>query len=461
MTYETKLASAYLAPPDDGLPAPRRYWAIATITLGIFLSVLSEGIANVALPTISKSLNVDSADSIWVINAYQLAVISALFPLSSLGQTLGFRRVYRAGLLTFTVGSLLCALSDSLPTLTLARVVQGLGGAGIMSVNLALVRFIYPTRQLGRGTGLNALVVAISSAVAPAVASAILMSASWQWLFAIDVILGMLALVISARCLPKTQTSGRRPDMLSAALNALTFSLLVTGMKGLDGDHDAWLVALELAAGLMFGVALIRRQRRQATPMLPLDLLRLPVFALSVAASATAFAAYSICLVAMPFYLVDDLGLSQAQMGLLMTPWPLAIAVAAPVAGILADRYPPAALGAIGMAMFASGLALLAALPSDPTTFDIVLWTTLCGLGFGLFQSPNNKLMITSAPKERSGGVGGIQSTARLLGQVLGAAAVGLIFGFDPAHGKSTAFALASACAILACIASGLRLGRR
>jgi MFS transporter, DHA2 family, multidrug resistance protein len=461
MTCETKLAPACPASPEDGLPAPRRYWAIATITIGLSLSVLSEGIANVALPTISKSLLVDSADSIWVINAYQLAVISALFPLSSLGQTLGFRRVYRAGLLVFTVGSLLCALSDSLTALTLARIVQGLGGAGIMSVNLALVRFIYPTRQLGRGTGLNALIVAISSAAAPAVASAILMSASWQWLFAVDVILGMLALAISARSLPKTRTSGRRPDMFSAALNALTFSFLVTGFKGFDGDHDAWLVALELAAGLVFGVVLVRRQREQAAPMLPLDLLRLPVFALSVAASAGAFAAYSICLVTMPFYLVDDLGRSQAQMGLLMTPWPLAIAVAAPAAGILADRYRPAALGAIGMAVFASGLALLAALPSDPTTFDIVLRTTLCGLGFGLFQSPNNKLMITSAPKERSGGVGGIQSTARLLGQVMGAAAVGLIFSFDPAHGKSTAFGLASVCAICACIASGLRLGKR
>lgn len=430
--------------------------------IGIVLSVLSEGIAITALPTISTKLGASVSDSIWVINAYQVAVISTLFPLASLGEILGFRFVYRTGLLVFTIGSLCCALSDSLPMLTIARVVQGLGAAGVMSVNLALVRFIYPTRLLGRGVGFNALVVAVSSAAAPTVASALLLLGPWNWLFAVNIPLGALGLMLSLRFLPESPASGLRWDVTSAVLNALTFGLLVVGLRQLDGGRGGLPVALMLLASAACALLLVRRQAGVASPMLPVDLLRLPVFALSVATSACAFAGYSIALVTMPFYLVHDLGRLQVETGLLLTPWPLAVAVAAPLSGWLADRVvSPALLGSVGMAVFATGLALLAALPPDPSNIDIVWRTTLCGLGFGIFQSPNNKLLITSAPKERSGGVGGIQSTARLLGQTLGAVLVGLMFGYAPEHGAVIAFAVASACGAVACITGGLRPVKR
>ena len=167
------------APPlhlaaDDGVPLPQRYWAILTIALGLTLAVLDGAIANVALPTIARDLDASPAASIWVVNAYQLAVTISLLPLASLGDIYGYRRVYRYGLIVFTVASLGCALSDSLLTLTIARVVQGFGAAGIMSVNGALVRFIYPRRWLGRGVGLNATIGSIASAVGPTVAAGIL-----------------------------------------------------------------------------------------------------------------------------------------------------------------------------------------------------------------------------------------------------------------------------------------------
>ena len=153
--------------------------------------MLDGAIANVALPTIARDLDASPASSIWVVNAYQLAVTISLLPLASLGDIYGYRRVYQYGLIVFTVASLGCALSDSLLTLTIARIVQGFGAAGIMSVNGALVRFIYPRRWLGRGVGLNATIGSIASAVGPTVAAGILSVAPWPWLFAVNVPIGV------------------------------------------------------------------------------------------------------------------------------------------------------------------------------------------------------------------------------------------------------------------------------
>src|SRR5579864_2486485 len=144
-------------PSADGLPVPRRYWAIATIVLAISMSVLDSSIANVALPSIARDFHASNAASIWVINAYQIAILAALLPLASLGEIVGYRRISQAGLLVFTLASLACACATSLPALSAARIVQGLGAAGIMSVNAALVRFTYPQRLLGRAIGINAL----------------------------------------------------------------------------------------------------------------------------------------------------------------------------------------------------------------------------------------------------------------------------------------------------------------
>src|SRR5271156_6544033 len=167
--------------PSDGLPWPQRRFAILTIGFGIAMSVIDGAIANVALPTIAGSLNASPAFSIWIVNGYQLAITISLLPLASLGEIIGYRRVYLAGLLLFTLASLFCALSHTLLLLTVARIVQGFGAAGIMSVNAALVRFTYPRLQLGRGIGVNALVVAVSAAVGPTVAAGILAVGTWPY----------------------------------------------------------------------------------------------------------------------------------------------------------------------------------------------------------------------------------------------------------------------------------------
>lgn len=444
---------------SDGLPLPRRYGAIAAIALGLTMAVLDGAIANVALPTIARDLHASPAASIWIVNAYQLAIIASLLSLSFLGDILGYRRIYQAGLVMFTFTSLFCALSDSLSMLTFARVLQGFGGAALMSVNTALIRIIYPQRQLGRGMAINSLIVAVSTAAGPTVAAAILSVASWKWLFFINVPVGFIAFWLALRFLPNNlqKAKGQRFDIPSAVMNALTFGLLLSALSGMAQGSPLWLIVVQLLALMIIGTLFIRRQLSMEFPLLPVDLLRLPIFSLSIGTSVCSFTAQMLAMVSLPFYLQNVLGRDEVATGLLLTPWPLATMVFAPIAGRLIERYHAGLLGGIGLMMFAGGLFALALLPTSPSDLDIIWRMMLCGAGFGLFQSPNNHTIISSAPRQRSGGASGMLGTARLLGQTTGAALVAMMFNL---FGDSGTHASLIAAGIFSSVAAAISLTR-
>jgi MFS transporter, DHA2 family, multidrug resistance protein len=445
----------------DGLPMPGRIFALLPLGLGISLAVLDGAIANVALPAIARQFHETSAESILVVSAYQLAVTVSLLPLASLGDLLGYRRIYLAGLVLFTIASLACATSQSLMALTLSRVLQGFGAAGIMSVNIALVRMIFPRARLGRGVSLNATVVAVAAAVGPTVASAILAVASWRWLFAINVPIGILAVFAGWRFLPVSIRQAGSFDFISALLNVFTFGLFLLALDGFAHGQPHEIVSVALLLAFAVGTVFVRRELKRKHPLLPLDLLARPLFALSIVTSFCSFTAQMLAYVCLPFYLQQALGRSQVETGLLMTPWPLVIIVVAPLSGILSDRYPAGLLGGIGLALMGLGLLALAGLSHHPDTYSIVWRMALCGLGFGLFQSPNNRTILSSAPPERSGGASGMLGTARLLGQTIGAALVALIFNFSATQGTVIALLCAAGFAFTAAIMSSLRLTKR
>ncbi len=436
---------------NDGLPAPQRYWAVLAIWLAISMAVLDSSIANIALPTIAAELRAPAALSIWVINAYQLAITALLLPLSALGDRIGYRRVYLPGLGIFIAGSAACALSSSLATLIAARMFQGIGAAAIMSMNAAMVRATYPQATLGRGIGYNALVLSMSSAAGPSIAALVLSAASWPWLFLINVPIGLASLLIGRKALPASQGHGRKPDYPAAVLSAVTLGTLVFGGETLSRGEVGTGAPL-LLVGLATGYVLVRREWHREAPLLPLDLLRIPVLALSMATSVTTFAAQMCALVSLPFLLQDVLGRTVAESGLLLTLWPLAVGVTAPLAGRLAERHHAGALGGIGLLLFSTGLVALSFLDKDMGTADIVWRMALCGAGFGFFQSPNNKTILLTAPRHRSGAAGGMLATARLLGQTTGAAAVAAAFhwlgiGSGPLLLRAAAVAAAMAAA--------------
>ncbi len=455
--------------PQDGLPSPQRGKAVLVIVLGIAMSVMDGSIVNLALPGIARELDATAAQAIWVVNAYQIASLVMLLPLAALGDRLGYRRVYLVGMLLFVVSSVAAMLANSLPMLTAARALQGLGAAGIMSVNTALVRLVYPSARLGRGIAINSMVVATSTMAGPAVAAGILSVASWPWLFALNVPLGLLTLWMGRRALPYNPprtAAAPQFSLVDVLLNVLMFTLVFVGADYLGvragAEHSApalgWAL---LAAGVAVGVVYIRRQWHLAAPLFPLDLLRLPVFALSMASSVGAFCGQMLAFLSLPFLLLEVQERSHMDAGLIMTAWPMATVLVAPIAGRLIGRYPAGWLGGIGMVVFASGLLLTGLRPEHATSLDMGWRLALCGAGFALFQSPNNHTIVTTAPVHRSGAASGMLGTARLTGQTLGAVVLAAIYAIWNQHdgrGETVALCLAAGCALLAGVTSSLRV---
>lgn len=444
----------------DGLPMPSRLWAIIAVAFGVSLSVIDGSIANVALPTIARMLDISSANSIWIVNAYQLAIVISLLSFSALGDVIGYRKIYVWGLIAFTVASVGCTLADSLSTLVAARVFQGFGAAAITSVNTTLIRLIYPRHSLGRGMGLNATIVAVSSVAGPTIASGVLSVASWPWLFAINIPIGIVAIYLSSRFLPKNpvRVRGRHFDWRDGAMNALTFGLLILCIEGYSHGIGLHFIFIGFLLLLVIGTVFVRSQLRKPFPILPFDLLRIPIFSISVVTSICSFIAQMLAMVALPFYLQKTLGYSEVHTGLLMTAWPAIIMVVAPIAGFLVGRIHAGAMGGVGLLVMASGVLLLAYLPAQPQAFDIVWRLVLCGLGFGLFQSPNNSIMIASAPQQRSGSASGMLATARLTGQTTGAALVALLFHATSDSSAHIALLLSGGFAVAGSIISFSRI---
>ena len=446
------------AESPDGLPNPQRLLAFSTLAMATIMAVLDGTIVTVALPTMARDFAVQPESAIWIVNGFQLAVTVSLLPLSALGDMLGYRRVYWWGLALFTLASLGCALAPTFAALAIARAVQGLGAAGVMSVNIALIRFVYPRARLGQGVGNIALSVAVTSAASPSVAAAILSVASWHWLFLINLPIGALALIMAARTLPATPRAAGRLDLQSVVLNALTFGLVIAGVNRIGEGGSLSPAVIAIAVGAAIGVALVRRQLGLSTPLLPVDLLRRPVFALSLATSISSFGAASLAIVSLPFFFENRLGLSATASGLLLTPWPVATALIAPIAGRLADRFIPGLLGSIGLLVMCGGLVLTALGVGGHAHPGSLAWRlAICGLGFGFFQSPNNRVIIGSAPRERSGGAAGLQSSGRLIGQSFGTALAAVALGRAPAHATEIALWGAAALTLAGALASGLR----
>jgi DHA2 family multidrug resistance protein-like MFS transporter len=442
----------------DGLQQPERTWAVLAIALTVGMATLDTAIANTALPAIAFDIHASPAASVWIINAYQLAMIATLLPFAALGEVLSYRRVYLLGITLFTVASLICALSGSLPLLVAGRILQGVGGSALMSVNVALLRYIYPTRMLGRGLGTNAMVVAVAFAVGPPVASVILSLGPWPWLFAVNVPIGLMALFFGYRALPKTVGATHGFDPVVALLTALTFGTLMLGLG--DAAHQAGAVRVlgEIGLACIFGFFLLRRQAGHPAPMLPVDLFRRAPFTLSVMTAICSFATQSLAFVSLPFYFEQILHRSPVETGFLMTPWPVVLAFMAPLAGRLSDHYPPGLLGGIGLAILAVGMTLLATLPAEPDVWAICWRMAVCGGGFGFFQSPNLRAIMSSAPPSRSGGASGSVGMARLFGQSSGAALVALLFLMFDIHGSVYSLLAGAGFAAAGCVVSLMRL---
>jgi DHA2 family multidrug resistance protein-like MFS transporter len=439
----------------DGLPIPRRYWAIAAISFGTALFVIDGAIANVAMPTIARDLNVSNAAVTNVVTVYQLVLVMVLLPFSSVGDRIGLRKLYQLGQVVFLVASAVVLFINSFPLLLVARAAQALGAGMALSVSAAILREIYPAKSLGSGMGINSVVVASSSALAPTLGGWIVASFDWRWVFVAAVPAAVISLLLG-RALPDPFETDREHEILSGIWSALTVLLLIGGIQIATHAGTLALGAAISVAGVVSAILLVRRERKRTAPVVPVDLMAMPAIGLSALAAVCAFIASGSLLVSLPFLFEEGMGYPPNQVGLLLLPFPLTMLVVAPAAGWLSDRVAPTKLGVTGMSIAIAGLLLLAFAPHQPGAFGIAWRLSLIALGFGLFFAPNSRLLIGQAPKNRAAAAGGLLSTSRLSGQTLAAAIVGILLSAGLGLGP-TPMLVACALSVVAAACSFVR----
>ncbi|WP_338464626.1 MFS transporter [Franconibacter daqui] len=454
-------------PGDEGLPGRQRALAMIAVMISTTMAVFDGSMVNIALPQMARALNASAAGAVWIANGYLLSAAMTLAIFAALATRLGFRLLFAFGLTLFTLASLGCALSSSLTMLVAMRVLQGIGGAATLSIAPAILRSVFPDRLLGRILGLNALLIASVTALAPVCGGALLAGFGWPWLFAINIVPGIIALAFTLRVIPGKRAIASGPfDTPGALLSALLLGAAVMACDALS-HRQALPVALAYGlAALLAAAAFAHRLRRAPQPLLPPALFASSRFSLAALTSLASFVSQGMTFVALPFLFQNVYGYSAFDSALLFTAWPVGIILVAPHAGRLADRYTPAVIATSGLCLFSLGLLLLTQLPENAHAGDISLRGFICGIGFGCFQSPNNREMLANASRQHSGYASGVLAIMRTFGQCLGAAFVGVMLAvFAPDGGivqeeqaVRIALWLALAATLLALIFSLTRL---
>lgn len=386
--------------------------AFSAVAVGVFMATLDGNIVNVALPSLTKDLGAPLTSVQWVVGGYLLALTIALVPMGRLGDLVGLRRVYALGLALFTAGSLLCGLSRGLDELVLARIVQAVGASAMMAMAPAVVTAAFPPDRRGRALGAMGTVTAIGLTAGPPAGGLILAHASWHWVFFVN---------------------------------------LPVGLVGVP-----WaLKVLERGGG------------RRGGPLLDLRLFELPAFRWGITAGFLSYAAMFSQTVLTPFYLTSFLHLDTGRLGLALASVPIALSVSAPTAGVLADRVGTRALPILGMAVLGTGLFSLSLAGPTDTLLSVAARLALCGVGMGLFQSPNNVAVMGSLPRERLGSGGGVLAIARNGGMATGVGLSTALFGWRARglpdrflEGYGLALRVGAALALLAALASVVRRRR-
>jgi EmrB/QacA subfamily drug resistance transporter len=455
--------------PMSTLAGRSKWWVLLAVGLSTFMAGLDESIVNTLLPILSRVFNADISTIVWVITIYLLVVSGFLLGFGRLGDLRTHKVVYMMGVSIFIVGSVLCGWATTAMMLIGFRTLQALGAAMIFSNTPAIVSRNFPAAQRGQALGLMATTVYLGLSLGPSLGGWLAETFGWRVVFFINFPIGLLALWVSLRFIPRESPGEAEPFDWVGGITFL--SGLVSLLLVLDQGHAwGWTAPLTLSI-LAIGIVLLGAfaviEQRTAHPMLDLNLFKNRLFlAATVSAVLNYIALFSI-LFALPFYLITGRGLGAEQAGLLLIAQPIVMALVAPISGTLSDRFGSRWLAAFGMTVLAVGLWKLSGLNAESALRDVPLTLCVTGLGIGLFTSPNNNSMMGAAPPSRQGIASAMLATARNVGMVLGVALPSAILATVLSHAQnnSTAlftgirisFWLAAAIALLGALTSAVR----
>ncbi|HEX5145797.1 MAG TPA: MFS transporter [Conexibacter sp.] len=408
----------------------RKWWTLVAVSVGIFMLLMDITIVNVALPRIQDELHASFDDLQWVISAYALSLAALLLTAGSIADLLGRRRIFLIGLVVFTLSSLTCGLSSGVLMLNLARAVQGAGGAMMLATSLALIASAFHGRDRGVAFGVYGAVIGAAVAVGPVVGGALTAGIGWEWIFFVNVPIGVAALVIALlRVEESRDPDATRVDWLGLVTFSGALFLLVFGLtQGNDAGWGSAEIVGCLGGGALLLVAFYVVERLQERPMLDLALLRVPAFAgVSLATFALASSMFAMFLY-LTLYIQNVLGYGPLQAGLRFLPISLISFVVSPLAGRLTVRLPVRWLLSGGLALVAAGLASMSVLNAGSSWTVLLLGFVLAGVGIGLANPAIASTAVGVVPHARAGMASGFNNTCRQVGLATGIAALGAIF---------------------------------
>ena len=415
---------------SDSVDYSLKWYVMSAVGMGVFLATIDGSIVNVALPTLERAFITDFSTVQWVVLAYLLTVTTLLLSVGRLADMIGKKSIYAFGFGIFTFGSVLCGLAPTIYWLVAFRVLQAVGAAMIMALGTAIVTEAFPPGERGKALGIIGSTVSIGIVIGPTLGGLIIQALSWHWIFFVNLPVGILGIWMVWRYVPAIRpTTRQRFDFLGAmALFASLLCLLVALTSGQDTGFTEPLVLALLAGFILFLFVFVWIELHAQQPMIDLRLFRNHLFTINLVTAMLGFICTSGTLLLMPFYLENVLGYDTRQVGLMLVVVPILLGITAPLSGIASDRFGTRPITALGLAIALFGFVGLRTLSTDTTTLGYILRFAPIGLGFGIFQSPNNSAIMGAAPRQQLGVVSGMLAISRTLGQTVGIAILGAIW---------------------------------
>ena len=400
----------------------KRWIILLTTVLLTFMATLDGSIVNVALPVMAQKLSVSMASIEWVVTSYLIVIVGTILIFGRLADIKGKTTIFKLGIIIFTIGSLTCGISNSLIILVFSRGLQAIGAAGTMSTSHGIITHVFPSNERGRALGLNGTFVALGSMIGPPVGGIIVSIFSWQYIFLVNVPIGILALILAMKTLPKSSNNeNEKLDIKGAVLFGLTMVLLFGALTfGKEIGFSNKIIIVSLISSLVLFVLFIRVERGMSQPLLKLEIFNNSLFSLSVFCAFISFVAISCSNIILPFYLQYVMKMTPSSAGVIMMVSPIILSVTAPMSGYMSDRVGSEVLTFIGLLGTSLGLFLISTLTEYSYLGFLIAFIAIMTIGNGMFQSPNNSLVMSTVDKDKLGIAGSINALVRNLGMVFG-----------------------------------------